>query len=261
MSNSTYAILGICFIFLATCIGSSIIFLFKKNISEKYNVFFMSFAGGIMMASSIWSLLIPAIDNSSNYGSFAFLPACIGFLLGCLFLFGLDAWLNKMQQKRDKKFLQRKNKKNSRMFLVLCLHNIPEGLSVGVALGSAFIIGSTSSFLIALSLAIGIGIQNIPEGLAVALPMYEQTGSKWKAFLYGMFSGILEPVAAVLGLLISSIFSSLLPWMLSFAAGTMIYTIVNELLPETQTGDIKTKGTWGFIVGFLVMMILDVAFA
>ena len=261
MTNTTYAIIGICFIFLATCIGAAIIFLFKKNISEKYNVFFMSFAGGIMMASSIWSLLIPAIDNSSNYGSFAFLPACIGFLLGCLFLFGLDALVTKTQSLKETTFTKRKTSKNNRMFLVLCIHNIPEGLSVGVALGSAFVMGTTSSFLVALSLAIGIGIQNIPEGLAVALPMYEQTGSKWKAFLYGVFSGVLEPIAAIIGLLISSLVSSLLPWMLAFAAGTMIYTIVNELLPETQSGGLKTKGTWGFIIGFLIMMILDVAFA
>ncbi len=259
MDATLSSIFGICFIFLMTCLGASIIFLIKKDFSDKYNVFFLSFAGGIMMASSIWSLLLPAISSSESYGAFAFLPACIGFLLGCVFMLLLDMFLTKCQ--KEKQFGGRGMTKNQKMFFAISLHNIPEGLSVGVALGSAFAIGSSLSFITALSLAIGIGIQNIPEGFAVSLPMYEQTKNKGKAFLYGVFSGILEPIAAGVGLLLSSFFSFLLPWLLAFAGGTMVYTVINELLPETQTGERKTKGTWGFVAGFLIMMILDVAFA
>lgn len=259
MEPTTLSIFGICFIFLMTTLGASIIFLLKKDMSPKWKVFCLSFSGGIMMASSIWSLIIPAIDSSIIFGDFAFVPACVGILLGCLFMFVLDKFLNNTQKQvfTTKKGLT----SNQKMFIALSLHNIPEGLSVGVAIGSALLSGSTASCMVALSLAIGIGIQNIPEGLAVSLPMYQQTGKKWKAFLYGMFSGILEPIAAVIGLVLSSFVSSLLPWLLAFAGGTMIYTIVNELLPETQTEENKLRGTWGFIAGFLIMMILDVAFA
>jgi len=258
MEGTSITIFGICFIFVMTSLGAAIIFLVKKTISEKYNVFFMSFAGGIMLASSIWSLLIPAIDNSENYASLAFLPACLGFLLGCLFLYGLDILLEKTESQKDE-FVKRKMSKNQRMFFVISIHNIPEGLSVGVAFGS--VLSGGGNILLALSLAIGIGIQNIPEGFAVSLPMYSQTKSKWKAFLYGIFSGILEPISAIVGLYLSSIFTFLLPWMLAFAGGTMIYTIVNELLPGSQVDDMKRRGTWGFIFGFLLMMVLDVAFA
>jgi len=258
MDATLSSIFGICFIFLMTSLGASIIFLVKKNLSEKWNVFFLSFAGGIMMASSIWSLLIPAISSAEDYGKFAFLPASVGFIGGCFFMFFLDLILNRSQKEQvgNKAFT-----KNKKMFFAISLHNIPEGLSVGVALGSAFAIGSPISLISALSLAIGIGIQNIPEGFAVSLPMFEQTGSKTKAFLYGVFSGCLEPVFALVGLLLSSFFSCLLPWLLAFAGGTMIYTVINELLPETQCGILKQLGTWGFIAGFMIMMILDVAFA
>ncbi len=256
MDATLSSIFGICFIFLMTSLGASIIFLVKKNLSEKWNVFFLSFAGGIMMASSIWSLLIPAISSSENFGTFSFLPASIGFLGGCFFMLFLDLVLSKSQSTQDKSFT-----KNKKMFFAISLHNIPEGLSVGVALGSAFAIGSPISLVSALSLAIGIGIQNIPEGFAVSMPMYEQTGSKTKAFLYGVFSGCLEPIFAIIGLLLSSFFSCLLPWLLAFAGGTMVYTVINELLPETQCGDLKKLGTWGFVAGFMIMMILDVAFA
>ena len=255
MEGTSLAIFGICFIFVMTGLGAAIIFLVRSSVSEKYNVFFMSFAGGIMLASSIWSLLIPAINSSENYGKFAFLPACLGFLLGCIFIYLLDLLLEKTEKQKAKN----KFNKNYRMFFVISLHNIPEGLSVGVALGSA--LTGSANILLALSLAIGIGIQNVPEGFAVSLPMYSQTKSKTKAFLYGVFSGILEPISAVIGLFLSSLFSFLLPWMLAFAGGTMIYTIVNELLPASNSENMKKKGTWGFLFGFLIMMILDVVFA
>ena len=254
MDITTLSIFGICFIFLMTCLGALLIFLFKREIKEKFKVFLLSFSGGIMLASSIWSLLVPSIEQSSGYGSFAFLPACVGFLLGCLFMFLLDFFVERTQKNGTKLSA------NKKMFFALSIHNIPEGLSVGVALGSALIAGNSISIMGALSLALGIGIQNIPEGLAVSLPMYQETGKRSKAFFYGVFSGIFEPIAAILGLLLSSFFSFLLPWLLAFAGGTMIYTIVNELMPETQTEQHKLLGTWGFIAGFIIMMLLDVAF-
>lgn len=259
MENTTAIIFSISFIFLMTCLGSSIIFLIKKDLDSKYNIFFTSFAGGIMLASCIWSLLIPALNSSQNYGSFAFLPTFVGFLLGCLFMLFLDWFLEKRKQKIEIHGSQ--FSKNKRMLFVICLHNVPEGLSVGVALGCALLTGGTISILTAVSLAIGIGIQNIPEGLAVSLPMLNETSSKPKAFGYGVLSGIFEPISAVTGLFLSSFFDFLLPWLLAFAGGTMIYTIVNELLPETQNSNLKTKGTWGFVFGFLLMMTLDVIFA
>ena len=258
MNTTLLSIFGICFIFFMTCLGASIIFLIKRDIKEEWKIFLLSFAGGIMFASSIWSLIIPAIDSSIDYGKFAFLPAGIGILLGGLFMWLLDFFLEKSQKNNnDKKSYMSANKK---MFLALTLHNVPEGLSVGVAIGSA-LVGSSMSMIGALSLAIGIGIQNIPEGLAVSLPMHQETGKRGKAFFYGVLSGILEPMAAIVGLLLSSFFTTLLPWLLAFAGGTMIYTILNELMPETQTEKSKLRGTWGFIFGFLIMMILDVAFA
>lgn len=258
MDNTTAIIFSISFIFLMTCLGASIVFLIKKNLDSKYNIFFTSFAGGIMLASCIWSLLIPALNSSQNYGDLAFLPTFVGFLLGCLFMFFLDWFLEKKKQKVENDFQFSKNK---RMLFVICLHNVPEGLSVGVALGCAMLTGGAISILTAISLAVGIGIQNIPEGLAVSLPMFNETSSKPKAFGYGVLSGIFEPISAIIGLFLSSFFDFLLPWLLAFAGGTMIYTIVNELLPETQNTNLKTKGTWGFIFGFLLMMTLDVIFA
>ena len=259
MNFTTVAIFGICFIFLMTCLGASIIFLFKREIGQKYKVFFLSFAGGIMLASSFFSLLVPSISSAENFGNLAFLPCAVGFLLGCIFMFVLDIILNKSQNNDSK--CTTHFTRNQKMFVAISLHNIPEGLSVGLAIGSSFLAGSSISFITALSLAIGIGIQNIPEGLAVSLPIFEESGKKGKAFLYGVFSGILEPLAAILGLFLSSIFSVLLPWFLAFAGGTMIYTIVNELLPETKSDSASSKGTWFFIAGFLIMMILDVAFS
>jgi len=259
MDLTITSILVICFIFLMTCFGSAIIFLFKKNINPKYSVYFNTFAGGIMLASSFFSLLFPAVASSESYGSFDFVPVCIGVLFGCLFMFSLDFFLNKTKQGVENK--RNRLTKNQKIFIAISLHNIPEGLSVGVALGSAFIAGSSVSVITAVSLAVGIAIQNVPEGLAVSLPMYEQNGKKVKAFFYGVFSAILEPISAVIGIFLSSIFSFLLPWFLAFAGGTMIFTVVNEVLSENRDENLKSKNSWIFIAGFILMMLLDVAFA
>ena len=260
MNATLLTIFGICFIFLMTCLGASIIFFLKKDLSDKSHALLVSFSNGIMLASSIWSLLIPAIDSSSlDYGKWSVVPVSIGFLLGCLFMFLIDFLSSGKKQKSPYK--RTGLSKHHKVLLAISLHNIPEGLSVGIAFGSALATGNSALLMIAVSLAVGIGLQNIPEGMAVALPMYESTKSKGKAFGYGMISGIIEPIFAVFGLILSSFFSSLLPWFLAFAGGTMIFTLAGEMGYVGQDDNLKNRMTWTFIAGFLIMMILDVVFA
>ncbi len=256
MDETFLTIFGICFIFFMTCLGASLIFFAKKE--ERNNRPFLSnLCGGIMLASSFFSLLLPAITSAESYGKFAFLPACLGFVVGAVFMWGLDFLLNKT--KGSNKF-GRGLSKNKKVFIAISLHNIPEGLSVGVALGTAVMGFGAISMLSAVSLAVGIGIQNIPEGFAVAQPAFEECGKKAKAFFYGFFSGILEPIFAVLGFFLSFAFTAVLPWLLAFAGGTMIFTIISELLLDQQQ-EKDDRAVWGFIVGFVIMMLLDIAFA
>ena len=260
MNSTALTIFGICFIFLMTCLGASIIFFFKKDLSSKSHALLVSFSNGIMLASSIWSLLIPSISTSQDaYGSLAVLPVVVGFLLGAFFMFfiGVSSKSSFSNQNLHKRNLSARKKK----FLAIFLHNIPEGLSVGLAFGTALATGNESLVMIAVSLAIGIGLQNIPEGMAVALPMYEETRSRPKAFLYGFVSGAIEPLSAGLGLLLSSFFASLLPWFLAFAGGTMIYSLIEDFSSSSSDKDSGSKIVWAFVVGFLLMMILDVIFA
>lgn len=255
MNNITIAIIGIGFIFLMTILGSAIIFLFKKTLSDKVHSMFLGFASGIMIAASIWSLILPSIEQSEHFGKFSFVPSAVGILAGAIFLVVMDKFLPFLINRKKNKFQMTKS---SRLFLAVTLHNIPEGLAVGLAFGNAFLIGETSAFYVALSFAFGIGIQNLPEGSAVSLPMQQELGNK-KAFLYGVISGVVEPVMAVIGILLSTYLSHLMPWFLSFSAGAMLFVIAEELLPESKMRHQSTIGTWGFVLGFIVMMILDVA--
>ena len=256
MNGTTTTIFGICFIFFMTMLGASLIFFMKKGKDDKANPFLSNLSGGTMLASSFFSLLLPAISSAESYGDFDFVPAVVGFLVGALFMFLLDCYLNKTKTSH---FEGKRLSKNKKVFIAISLHNIPEGLSVGVAFGTA-LLGGAISLVAALSLAIGIGIQNIPEGFAVAQPAFEESKSKTKAFFYGVCSGIFEPIFAVIGFFLSYIFTSVLPWLLAFAAGTMIFTIVSELMPSDENGK-KSLGIWGFVIGFAIMMLLDVAFA
>ncbi len=257
MDNTTITIIGVSFIFIMTTLGSAIVFLFKKNISDKINSLFLGFASGLMIAASVWSLIIPSIEQAEYLGNLNFLPACIGIILGCLFLVVMDKLIPKILNKDDKK--QTKLKKSTKLFLAVTLHNIPEGLAVGLAFGNAFIMAETSAFYSALWLAIGIGIQNFPEGAAISLPMKEELGSRKKAFLYGTISGIVEPIMALIGIWLSTSLSHLMPWFLAFSAGAMLFVVAEELLPDAKSAYPTNIGTWGFIVGFVLMMILDVA--
>lgn len=260
MSELGLTILGICLIFLATGLGSGIVFFFKKELNGKLNTLFLGFASGVMIAASIWSLLVPSIEQASNYGSYSFIPAAIGFLIGGLFLVLIDKLVPHFHRANNKEEgIKTHLKKPIKMFLAVTIHNIPEGLAVGFAFGAAAVINQYSSYIVALSLAIGIAIQNIPEGLAVSLPMVNETKSKWKAFLYGIGSGIVEPIFAIVGYFLASNLSSIQPWFLSFAAGAMIFVVVEDLIPETHLSSYPHYGTWGLMLGFVIMMILDVA--
>lgn len=256
MSNITITIIGIVFIFLMTVLGSGIVFIFNRPIKDKIKSLMLGFASGLMIATSVWSLLLPSISQSQNYGALSFLPATIGVILGGLFLALLDIIVPSILSKKKESNPLDKSKK---LFLAVTLHNIPEGLAVGLAYGSAFVLGDTSAFMSALWLAIGIGIQNFPEGSAVALSIREVGGSSRRGFWYGFFSGVIEPIVAILGIFLATFISTIMPWLLSFSAGAMLFVVVEELMPEIKVADRGKIGSWGFIVGFILMMVLDVA--
>lgn len=253
MSEVWKVVFGFGFVFLMTSLGSLAVFLFKKEVSSKTSAIITGLSAGIMLAASIWSLILPAIEQSSSLGDFSFLPAAAGFLLGCVFIWGIDQICKLINKDRGEGL-----KKPTKLFLAMTIHNIPEGLAVGVAFGGAWALGDPVLIAMALSLAVGMGIQNIPEGMAVALPMKEATNSKFKGFLLGVASGIVEPIAAIVGFFLAAFLSTIMPWVLSFAAGAMVLVILSELLPDGYSKN-KDFSIWATILGFLLMMILDVA--
>lgn len=246
-----------------TALGASLVFLFK---SAKRSVMdaMLGFTGGVMVAASFWSLLAPAIDNSPGEGFTKVIPAAVGFLLGALVLFGLDKLLPHLHinfKRSEAEGPKTDWHSTTLLVLAITLHNIPEGLAVGVLFGAAAnLVGAeqTEMIIAAVSLAIGIGIQNFPEGFAVSMPLRRQGATRFKSFWYGQLSAIVEPVAAVLGAVAVSIFTPILPYALAFAAGAMIFVVVEEVIPETQRDKYTDLATMGFIGGFIVMMSLDV---
>ncbi len=261
MDQTLIVAIGISVIFVMTTLGSALVFFFKKEISPKVNTLFLGFASGIMIAASVWSLLIPALEDAEGaWGSWSFVPAAVGFLLGGLFLVLLDKLVPHFHRGTNEVEGPRSSlKKSTKLFLAVMIHNIPEGLAVGFAFGGALVGGEAGGLTAALGLAIGIGIQNFPEGAAVSLPMKGVTGSRSKAFFYGMGSGAVEPVSAVLGLLLATALTSIMPWLLAFAAGAMIFVVAEDLIPDAKLNEHPHLGTWGVMVGFVLMMILDVA--
>ena len=255
-------IIGFSITFLATAAGSSIVWLFKGEISQKLNTAFLGFASGVMIAASVWSLIIPAIEGSAHLGVFKIVPVLVGFILGGTFLVILDCLAlrsSKLAQLGDTSKLAAK--KTAKMFLAVTIHNIPEGLAVGFAFGAAAatVEGEYSAYMSALMLAVGIAIQNFPEGAAVSLPIKSVTGSRLKAFAFGTLSGAVEPVFAVLGFFLAAYISSLQPWFLSFAAGAMVFVVAEDLIPDSHLSSHPHLGTWGVMLGFALMMALDVA--
>jgi ZIP family zinc transporter len=255
-----YITLGILIPFIGTTLGAACVFFLKNEIKPLVQKSLLGFASGVMVAASVWSLLIPAIDMSESMGHFAFLPAAIGFVIGILFLLSMDhiiphLHLNSMQPEGIKSSLQ----KTTMLVLAVTLHNIPEGMAVGVVFAGLLTNQSDITLAGALALSIGIAIQNFPEGAIISLPLRSEGSSKSKAFAYGVASGIVEPIAAAITILLSSFIVPILPYLLAFAAGAMIYVVVEELLPEASTGEHSNIATIGFSLGFLIMMILDVA--
>ncbi|MBR3152331.1 MAG: ZIP family metal transporter [Clostridia bacterium] len=219
----------------------------KKNMNEKFQKMTVGFASGVMIAASVWSLLLPSIEMTDII---PWLPAAIGMFLGVLFLIIINNFTDRLEKKTGKSF-------NMLMFSVT-LHNIPEGMAVGVCF-TGFLSGNAGITLIeAMILAIGIAIQNIPEGAIISMPMKMEGCSKRKAFFYGVLSGIVEPIAGIMTILLIKIVNPILPYLLSFAAGAMIYVVIEELVPELQIGNKSKLGVVGVAIGFIVMMILDV---
>lgn len=269
MNDIVKAALGIIFISFCTTLGSSFVLIFKnKTISKKINQIFVGFAAGIMLSASIFSLMLPALNTEVNYMP-TYLIVVLSILLGAIFLFGIDKLLPHIHLNENKEEgLKSKNlNKIQKMFLAVTIHNIPEGLSVGISFGVALaLLNSNSSspeasaaMLGAIMLSLGIGIQNILEGAAVSLPVYSETKNMKKAIFFGAFSGLVEPVAAVVGLLLAYKIQAIMPWALAFAAGCMLYVICEEMIPDAQADPNNHYGVWSFIIGFVLMLILDVA--
>lgn len=257
------ALLATLFTWGLTALGASVVFFFKE-ISRKWLDAMLGFTGGVMVAASFWSLLSPSIEMASNNfpPHFEWIPAAVGFALGALFLYLLDKYLPHLHinfKEEEKEGINTKWRKTTLLVLAITLHNIPEGLAVGVLFGGVAAGLPGASIGAAVSLAIGIGIQNFPEGIAVAVPLRRNGMSRWKSFQYGQLSAIVEPIAGVLGALLVLYIQPVLPYALAFAAGAMIYVVVEEVIPETQRDKYTDIATLGFIGGFIVMMILDVA--
>lgn len=251
---------GILIPFLGTSIGSACVFFMKKALSDYIQRALTGFAAGVMVAASVWSLIIPAIEQSEYLGKLSFLPAAVGFWTGILFLLFLDHIIPHLyrfsQQSEDPKS---KLKKTTMMILAVTLHNIPEGMAVGVVY-AGYLTGNTQITATgALALSLGIAIQNSPEGAIISMPLRAEGMKKAKAFAGGVLSGIVEPIGAVLTIIAAGLIVPALPYLLSFAAGTMLYVVVEELIPEMSQGEHSNIGTVFFAVGFSVMMILDVA--
>ena len=251
---------GILIPFLGTSLGAGCVFFLKKSLSDGIQRALTGFAAGVMVAASVWSLLIPAMEQAADLGRLAFFPAAVGFWLGILFLLLLDHLIphlhqNSLQAEGPKSQLQR----TTMMVLAVTLHNIPEGMAVGVVFAGYMAGSSTITAAGALALAIGIAIQNFPEGAIISMPLRGQGMSKTKAFVYGSLSGLVEPIGALLTILAASFILPVLPYLLSFAAGAMMYVVVEELIPEMSEGNHSNIGTIVFAVGFTLMMALDVA--
>ncbi|MCI8326213.1 MAG: ZIP family metal transporter [Lachnospiraceae bacterium] len=253
-------LIGIFIPFLGTTMGAACVFFLKKEMPSLLQKMLLGFASGVMVAASVWSLLIPAIDMSERFQRFAFFPAAVGFAFGILFLYGMDRLIPHLHINSDVPEGKASSlKKTTMMVLAVTLHNIPEGMAVGVVFSGVLAGEGKITLAAAVTLAIGIAIQNFPEGAIVSMPLLAEGKSKKRAFLYGMISGIVEPIGALLTLLLTGIISPLLPYLLAFAAGAMIYVVVEELLPEASQGEHTNVATLGFAVGFLIMMVLDVA--
>ena len=244
----SWAALGTGFTFLMTTLGAAVVFFFVEEPRPQFQRTMLGFAAGVMTAASVWSLLLPAIEQSADFGVPGWLPAA-GLLLGVGFLSALDAVLPHLRRAKDMDLTRRQS---TLLMAAITLHNVPEGMAVGLAFALA---AEGEGMAGAAALALGIGIQNLPEGAAISLPLRQEGSSRGRAFLLGTLSGSVEPIFGILVVLVAAGVRPLMPWLLSFAAGAMLYVVVEELVPQAHS----KAGTCGFVGGFLIMMILDVA--
>ena len=256
----TNIIIGLLIPFLGTALGAAMVFFMKNTMNKKLEKILLGFASGVMIAASVWSLLIPSIDMAQEQGKIAWVPAAVGFLLGIIFLLVLDSVIPHLHlNSNEPEGIKAKLKKTAMMVFAVTLHNIPEGMAVGVAFAGAMTQNTGITIAGALALAIGIAIQNFPEGAIISMPLKSEGMSKPKAFSLGVLSGIVEPIGAIITILLTSLVVPILPYLLAFAAGAMIYVVVEELIPEAQDGEHSNLATIGVAIGFVIMMILDVA--
>lgn len=257
---NTNVMIGLLIPFLGTTLGSAMVFLMRSQMNVKVEKMLLGFASGVMIAAAVWSLLIPSIDMAAEQGTLSWIPPAVGFLLGIGFLLLLDTLIPHLHLGSETPEGVKANlKKTTMLVLAVTLHNIPEGMAVGITFAGAMLGNEQITLAGAFALAIGIAIQNFPEGAIISMPLRSERVSKGKAFFYGMMSGMVEPVGALLTILLASFVTPVLPYLLSFAAGTMIYVVVEELIPEAQSGEHSNVGTIGVALGFVLMMVLDVA--
>lgn len=251
---------GILIPFIGTTLGAACVFFLKNKISPNLQRAFTGFAAGVMVAASVWSLLIPAMDMSEHMGKFSFVPALIGFLLGIAFLLIMDSLIPHLHVGSDTPEGRKSRLGRSTMLmLAVTIHNLPEGAACGAIFAGVISGNGNVTLAGAIALSLGIALQNFPEGAIISLPLRSEGNSRGKAFLLGALSGIVEPLGAVLAILLASLITPVLPGLLAFAAGAMIYVVVEELIPEANAGEHSNLGTISFAVGFALMMVLDVA--
>ena len=252
MNNIIYSIVGILIPFVGTSLGSSFVFFLKSKLNQIFQQLIVGFASGVMIAASIWSLILPSVEMAEHQGIISWIPASVGLLVGIIFLIIINKLAEKLESNQDKQEL------NMLLFSVT-LHNIPEGMAVGVCFAGFLEGNSGISLLAAMLLSIGIAIQNIPEGAIISMPLKINGINQTKSFVYGILSGIVEPISAMVTILLTNIIVPLLPYLLSFAAGAMIFVVFEELVPEMHNGEKSSIGIIGVTIGFLIMMILDIS--
>ena len=260
MDDIKFTVLGILIPFAGTTIGAAMVFMLRNEMKPQIQKLLIGFASGVMIAASVWSLLMPAIEMEEERGGIAWMPAVVGFLVGIVFLLFLDMIIPHLHPGADKPEGAHSHlKKSAMLVLAVTLHNVPEGMAVGVVF-AGLLSGETSiTCAAAFALSVGIAIQNFPEGAIISMPLVGTEMSKLKSFLCGFLSGVVEPAAAVITIMLTSLIAPALPYILAFAAGAMIYVVVEELIPEAQIGAHSNLSTIGTAVGFAIMMMLDVA--
>jgi len=253
-------VIGITIPFVGTALGSAMVFFLKEDMKPFIKKLLLGFASGVMIAASIWSLIIPAIEMTEQQGGIKWLPAVSGFLMGMAFLLILDTIIPHLHTDTDKpEGLKSTLGKNAMLVLAVTLHNIPEGMAVGVLFAGLYANNASITLAGAFALSFGIALQNFPEGAIISMPLLGNGITRRRAFLYGAASGIVEPIGAALTIFLTSLILPILPYILSFAAGAMIYVVVEELIPEAQVGEHSNIGTIGVALGFAIMMYLDIA--